>query len=129
MTEATMRNGLRLNPAEVSAIAATVNGAIRVQDFPVPSRSRHADSKTSSQNRREITDTDDAATTGGREPEKGDHVVVGRVHIAPLEPWWLDIGLPQSRLFTVEMVQVADQRAQPAMRLVFEQMPIEAGVV
>src|SRR5215469_10303645 len=120
MTEATMSNGLGLNPTQISAIAPAVDGRIRVQNLAVPSGPRHTYSKTSPQNRREIADTDNRAAAGGRDPQKGDHVVVGRVRIEPCEPGRLHIGFPQRRFFTIEAVQVANQRTKPAMGLVFE---------
>src|SRR5712692_2504220 len=120
---------LSRNAAEVTGVAAAEGGGIGVQQFAVKTRLGHTHTIVLAHDRGEVGNYHQEIFGVSGAAEERKHARVGIVAVQPLEAVPVEIHLMQGRLSGIELVQGRYQLLEPAVRLEFEEVPFEAGVV
>src|SRR3989442_8650657 len=114
--------------AGIADITTAIATGIAVENLAIKSGGRNTDAVSITHYRREIADADYPAAALRRDAHKRDNIVVHIVGVDEVEPGRLAIGFPQRRFLSIDAIQIAHQRLQSAMVLVFKQVPVEALV-
>ena len=102
------RDGVRLAAAEISESVASVFARVAVQKLPPEPAFRHADPVVQPRNRGEIEDGQHRVRPGAPSAQKADDARILVAEIHPLEPAVVEVELMQSRLASIQAVQIAD---------------------
>ena len=123
------RNGLSREAAEISKAGAAIHGRVAVQQFFPIAALWDTDAILQPWDWRKITDDGDVLLWCPAVSQETDDPGIHVLAVDPLEPSRVEIEFMQRRLCPVEMIQIGDPPFQPLMRLVLEQVPIDAVVV
>ena len=118
-----------VHAAEVTAAAAPEMLGVGIEDLLPEATMRNADAVVVARDRRKVQRDDDAL---GRRPalaQEGEGVVFGIVRIDPLEARRRAFGCVQGGLAAIEVIEIAEQKAQRRMRGRIEKRPLESAVV
>ena len=118
---------LRMAPAPVANIAATISCGVAVQDFLVKTGRVDSHSVASPNNRRCVDDEDErlVATLAYEGPD----TVVAVVDIDPLEAFITVVKFVVSGLVRIESIKMLDKAAQPVVHRTLREMPIQTRIV
>ena len=119
---------LGVDAAEIAYIASAVPLRIGVQDLPIKSRLGHAHAVGIALDRREIGDHQNEIARIFCTTQERKHARIGVIAIDPLKPVPVEIHLVKRGLVAVNAVQVGGKGLQPAMAVVLQQVPLQAGV-
>src|ERR1700687_2335896 len=116
-----------VHAAEVADVRAAIDEGIGVEDFFVVAGARDADAIAVTDDGSGVEDDDDHVVRVFAAADEANHSVVGVVGIEPFETLPIKIHLMESRLRSDELIEVLDEALDAAMRIVFQEMPIETA--
>ncbi len=116
-----------LSAAHVAGIRAAIGGGVGIQDFLVEAGLRDADAISWANDRSCVEHDDEQVLRILAAAHEREDAVVGIVAVKPLKPVPLEIYFVEGRLSGVELVQVGDQALDTAVRIMLEQVPVEAA--
>src|SRR5882672_3806219 len=112
--------------AHVADIRTAVVGGVGVHDFTVQAGVRNTKTITAADDRRGVDDGDDEIFGIFSAADKGEHTVVRIVGINPFETMPVKFDLMEGGLGGIEVIEVSDELLDAAMRVVLEQVPVQA---
>ena len=118
-----------VDASAVPDIAAAIGTRIGIDQLSILPGFGNPDAIAVTGNRRQVAYAQDGGVSGRRLSQIHDHGIVGIVEVDPLKPAPIEVRFVQRRFRSVEMIQVANQALQAAVRFDVAEMPVQAGVM
>jgi hypothetical protein len=122
-------DGACVKASRISHIAPPVDRSIAVQEFPIVTFARHADSIVVAGNGGEVTQAYDLIILVLGFSKEDDHGIGCIAKVDPLETGPVVIEFVQRRFLAVEAVKVSYEPLEPRVPIEIAEMPFQAGVV
>ena len=115
-------------PGGVHHTAAAVFDGVGVQRLGVKARFRDADAVAAPRHGSEIRRHHQVVVAVSRPPQEDDYGLVSTLEIHPFEAGPIEVHFVERALPPVKQVQIGHQTLERAVRIVVEQIPVEALV-
>jgi len=106
--------------------AAAVSRGVGIDDLAIEARLRDADAVIGERDGSEVAHHHQMVRVVARVADKSDDGMVGVVEINPLKARGIEIHFMQGAFGAVQVIQVSDQELKLAVRVILEQIPVEA---
>src|SRR5215467_8950572 len=119
----------RLHPSGVPDIAAAIDGGIGVQDLAPGACKRHLNAVVSVDLRREIDNNHTIVPFPGSFAQPRKDAAVGVVRHQPLETVAVAVAFVKCWQFSVDRIEIANERANAGVTRLLEEMPVQRMIV
>src|SRR5262249_14334972 len=124
------RDVLGRDAAAVADVAATIEGAVGIHDLLVVPGARHPHTVAAAHDGSEAAHAQHEVGRITRETAEGEETLLRVVTVHPAKAHIVAVELVEGRLDTIPLVEVTDERVEPAMvRALVEQPPVERSIV